>query len=213
MVIKQDVLWFDVEVENIRCLVLLNHTSLFEFFFIPAFTRKLLSHFQASPLNIPIAAETLEEYPHLRHAYKILAGRNGCLVPVSRKRDETWKDYLKSGSRNIWFLMPEGRMKRANGLDKHGKKMTVQGGIADILKDIPEGKIVVVYSGGLHHVAYPGVWFPKPFKKVRYKLELLDIAEINERFNSKGSFKRYMINLVDFFDKKRDEVCPEMEIT
>jgi hypothetical protein len=202
---------FDKDVENIRCLVLLNHTSFFEFFFMPAFTRKFLSHLQSSALNVPVAQETLDNYPPLRFIFKTLAGSQGCVVPVSRKRDSTWNDYLKSGKDNIWFLMPEGRMKRSTGLDKHGKKMTVQGGLADVLKEIPDGKLVVLYSGGLHHVAHPGVWLPRVFKKMHYKLELLDIAELNERFNSKGSFKRYMINLVDFFDKKRDQVCPEME--
>ena len=166
---------------------------------------------QHTSFNFPVASETLENYPALRFLFETLAGKDGCIVPVSRKRDSTWENFLKSGKDNVWFIMPEGRMKRSTGLDKHGQKMTVRGGLADVLKNIPEGKLVVIYSGGLHQVAHPGVWMPSLFKKVQYKLELFDIAELNDRFNSTGSYKRYMINLVDFFDKKRDEICPEME--
>ena len=36
----------------------------------------------------------------------------------------------------VVVLSPEGRMKRKNGLDKHGRPMTVRGGIGDILDRI-----------------------------------------------------------------------------
>jgi hypothetical protein len=35
------------------------------------------------------------------------------------------------------LMAPEGRMKRADGLDAHGQPMTVRGGIADILEVVP----------------------------------------------------------------------------
>ena len=54
------------------------------------------------------------------------------------------------------LILPEGRMKRATGLDSEGKPMTVRGGIADILETIGEGRMLLAYSGGLHHVQAPG---------------------------------------------------------
>jgi len=202
------------EMGDIRCIIILNHTSLFEFLLIPSFSRKLLSHLETRSINVPIAKETLGpkgSSPVLRRLYKLLVGKDGALVPLTRKRDASWREYLNSGSDNVWVMLPEGRMKRENGLDKHGKKMTVRSGLADVLKGIPHGKLLVIYSGGLHHVAYPGKWFPKIFKNLHYKLELFDISELHKKFNLEGNFKRYVINLVDFFDKRRDEVCPGME--
>ena len=53
------------------------------------------------------------------------------VVSVSRRRDATWEDVLRRvGPDSLLVLAPEGRMKRANGLDKDGRPMTVRGGIA-----------------------------------------------------------------------------------
>ena len=63
------------------------------------------------------------------------------------------------------IILPEGRMKRENGLDLHGNPMNVRGGIADILLAMKQGRMLIAYSGGLHHVQFPG-GVPRIFKTV-----------------------------------------------
>ena len=46
-------------------------------------------------------------------------------------------------------------MKRANGMDLEGMPMTIRGGVADLLMAIPGGRMLIAYSGGLHHVQVP----------------------------------------------------------
>ena len=73
-------------------------------------------------------------------------------------------------------------MKRLNGLDKDHKPMSVRGGIADILLLMDEGEMLLAYSGGLHHVHYPGKLYPNLFKTIKLKLELKSIIEYKNQF-------------------------------
>ncbi len=73
------------------------------------------------------------------------------------------------------IIFPEGRMKRADGLDKHGRPMTARGGIADILRQHESGPMLIAYSGGMHHVHVPGQHLPRLFKTIRIRFESLDI--------------------------------------
>ncbi len=75
------------------------------------------------------------------------------------------------------MILPEGRMMRRNGLDSNGQPMTVRGGIADILDAIPDGRMLLAYSGGLHHVQAPGDGLPRLFRSIRLNLEAVDIAD------------------------------------
>ena len=107
------------------------------------------------------------------------------LIPISRKRDDTWRyfiDRVKEDS--VVIILPEGRMKRPTGLDKHGNPMTVRGGVADILAKMKHGKMLILYSGGLHHVSVPGQKFPNLFKTITCKTEVLDIEKYIEEMHA-----------------------------
>jgi hypothetical protein len=79
------------------------------------------------------------------------------------------------------LIFPEGRMKRLGGLDKYGKPMSVKAGVADILDKLESGKMLIAYSGGLHHVQAPGQTLPHIFKKIRISFEELDIPEYKRK--------------------------------
>ncbi len=87
-------------------------------------------------------------------------------------------------------------MKRSNGLDKHGKPMSVRGGLADILEILTEGEMVIMYSGGLHHVQIPGQGFPKLFKRIRLQCETVNIQKYVEEMKAvpELSFKKAVIH-------------------
>ena len=101
-------------------------------------------------------------------------------------------------SDSIVAILPEGRMKRKNGLDKHGKPMSVRGGVADILEVMNDGKILFVYSGGLHHIQTPGQVFPKLFKKIKLSLELVELSDYKNmmapELNENKRFRKNVIN-------------------
>src|SRR4029077_15050444 len=95
------------------------------------------------------------------------------------------------------------------GLDSEGKPMTVRGGIADIVETIGDGRMLLAYSGGLHHVQIPGERWPRLFKTIRLRLELLDIAEYRDQMMEAGGgprgFKRAVVNDLE---RRRDLLCP-----
>ncbi|HEV7504551.1 MAG TPA: hypothetical protein VGS07_06555 [Thermoanaerobaculia bacterium] len=100
----------------------------------------------------------------------------GNVVTISRERDDPWQQVLSSiGPDSMVLLAPEGRMKRATGLDLEGRAMTVRGGIADILQVVGSGRMFLAYSGGLHHVQHPGQFLPRLFKTIRVRLEAVNI--------------------------------------
>jgi len=81
-------------------------------------------------------------------------------------------------------ILPEGRMKRRTGLDKHGNPMTVRGGVADILQKKQSGTIMFVYSGGLHHIQAPGDKLPGVFKRIKANLEIVSIEDYKRSVES-----------------------------
>ncbi|MCP5334915.1 MAG: 1-acyl-sn-glycerol-3-phosphate acyltransferase [Oceanospirillaceae bacterium] len=158
--------------KEVRLIVLLNHTSLFE----PVFIRVApvgMIWWLSRHILIP-GADTTTQRPVVGRFLKfILPG----IVPISRKRDESWQQFLgQIKADSVVAIMPEGRMKRADGLDKFGKSMSVKGGVADILQHLNGGKILFVYSGGLHHVQSPGQHLPRIFKTIKVNLEMVDIT-------------------------------------
>ncbi len=158
---------------DIRLVVLLNHTSLFEWLFAGTVPLRFLWSL-ANHGVIPVADKTLNR-PIVGPFFRLL-GRN--VVSVTRKPDETWEQLLKSADEHgMVLILPEGRMKRATGLDAHGQPLTVRGGVADILRAIPEGRMLMAYSGGLHHIQVPGQKLPNLFKPIYLSIENLDLAE------------------------------------
>ena len=98
-------------------------------------------------------------------------------------------------------------MKRANGLDKHGNPMTVRGGIADLLEAVPGGRMVIVYSGGLHHVQVPGQKFPNLFKTISLSFEFHDIDQYRNQIREATRGKEFKKAVRADLEQRRDLYC------
>src|SRR4051812_31075763 len=154
-----------------RIVAFLNHTSLFEPVFLGGvpngFIWRLAAH------GVVPAADKTTGRPLVGLIFKFVAHR---VVAVTRERDHTWFEVLNSiDPDSMVIIAPEGRMKRANGLDLQGNPMTVRGGIADIMTSMKHGRMLLAYSGGLHHVQVPG-HIPNVFTTVRMRLEALEMS-------------------------------------
>lgn len=188
---------------DVRVVALLNHTSLYDWLFVAVppnrFLRRLAMHGV-----LPSAAKTMRR-PLVGRFFGFLAGS---VVTVSRERDDTWQQFLSSiGPDSMVLLAPEGRMKRANGLDLEGRPMTVRGGIADILQAVGNGRMLLAYSGGLHHVQIPGQLLPRPFKTIRVRVEPVDIeAYCRSLRETPGSEEFKRAARVDL-ERRRDLHC------
>lgn len=164
--------------KDIRLIIFLNHTSLFEFLymgFIPNhFLRKLSKRMVA-----PAADKTLNR-PVVGTFFKLFSPG---MISITRKRDNSWENFLDSiYEDSIILIAPEGRMKRKNGLDLEGKKMSVKPGVVDILSGLHQGQMVIAYSGGLHHVQIPDEGLPKLFKTLKMDLETFNINDYKRMF-------------------------------
>jgi hypothetical protein len=106
------------------------------------------------------------------------------------------------------IIAPEGRMKRANGLDLQGNPMTVRGGIADIMMAMKEGRTLFAYSGGLHHVQVPG-HMPNVFKTVRMRIEVVEMADYIAEIMKRGGPDDFKKNVRLDLDRRRDFYAPE----
>jgi 1-acyl-sn-glycerol-3-phosphate acyltransferase len=188
---------------DLRIVVVLNHTSLFEVLYagVPpaSFLWRLARH------GLLPAANKTTNRPFVGLLFKLIA-RN--VIPISRQRDHTWTQVLQRIDPDSMVVMaPEGRMKRATGLDLQGQPLTVRGGIADILEAIPKGRMLIAYSGGLHHVQVPGERLPRFFRAVGLLIETVDIeayrAEMSRR---EGDFK---LAVKADLEARRDRYCPQ----
>lgn len=190
--------------KNLRIVAFLNHTSLYEPLFVGWFPNHFLKRIAYYGL-MPIARKALHR-PVMGHFFKLAVGN---VVSVTRKKDHTWDEMfhrLKSDSMVI--IMPEGRMKRADGLDKHGKPMTIRGGIADLLKSIPSGRMLLTYSGGMHHIQAPGQPVPRIFKTMRMHLENIDISRYREGILKKSGYANFKKFVISDLENRRDLYCP-----
>jgi hypothetical protein len=168
-----------IDLKEIRIFALLHHTSLYEFLFIAGLPYSYLWYL-TEHISVPGADITVNR-PFVGRFWRLMIPN---LVPITRKRDESWHYYLNSIKKDdVIMIAPEGRMMRPNGLDKDGKKMTVRGGIAEILEKIDEGKMLICISGGLHHVQAPGELIPRIFKTIKMNCELVDIREYKSKFS------------------------------
>ncbi|HRH57938.1 MAG TPA: 1-acyl-sn-glycerol-3-phosphate acyltransferase [Chitinophagales bacterium] len=165
---------------KIRLLIFLNHTSLFEFLYLGIlpnhFLRKLSKRMVA-----PAANKTLDR-PIVGTFFKMFSPG---MISITRKRDDSWENFLESiYEDSIILIAPEGRMKRKNGLDLEGNKMTVKPGVVDIINGLQSGEMAIAYSGGLHHVQIPDEGLPKLFKTIKMNIELFDIPTYKAMFNA-----------------------------
>ena len=162
--------------DDIRLIAFLNHTSLYEWLFVAAAPNRFLRQISSRAV-LPSADKTMKR-PLLGTFYRFLAGN---VVTITRKRDRTWERVLGSIEDDSMVLIaPEGRMMRADGLDLEGRPMSVRGGIADILRILPNGRLLLAFSGGLHHVQVPGQRLPRLWQTIRLALEVVSIEEYVE---------------------------------
>jgi hypothetical protein len=189
---------------RIRLAAILNHTSLYEALFTGACPNHFLWRLARHGV-VPIAQKTTER-ALVGRFYGLVAAR---VVSITRERDETWSEVLRQIDPDAMVLiLPEGRMKRATGLDSQGKPMTVRGGIADIIETMGEGRMLLAYSGGLHHIQRPGQRFPRLFKDIRLRLEVVDIAAYRTAHLEKAGAKGYRRSVVRDLERRRDLNCP-----
>ena len=174
--------------KGMRLIVFLNHTSLFEPLLLGAAPWRML--WQMAGRIIAPGADVTMNRPIAGKLLKYIAPK---MIPISRERDETWTQFMDAiEPESVVIIAPEGRMMRENGLDKHGNPMSVRGGVADILELLETGEMVIVYSGGLHHIQKPGQGLPKLFKRIRLQCEKINISKYIARMklNSESSFSR-----------------------
>ncbi len=189
--------------QRLRLVAILHHTSLYEPILAGAAEIRFIWALARHGV-LPVAAKTMRRKVGL--FFRLLVND---VVVVTRKKDHTWQAVLdRVDEKAVVCILPEGRMMRRTGLDSEGRPMTVRGGIADILRAIPEGYMFLVYSGGLHHIQAPGELLPRPFKTIRLRAEIVDIREYREhliREHGEGSFKRAVIADLEH---RRDTLCP-----
>ena len=178
---------------HLRAIIIVNHTSLYE------------------PLLAGIADWRLL-WLFARHGlfFKLMVRHT---VVVTRQRDHTWNRVLNSvDDRSIVIILPEGRMKRRDGLDSQGRPMTIKGGIADILEPIEKGRILLLYSGGFHHIQAPGErYFPKLFKTIRARLEIIELDRYKREVMANADGEEFREALIKDLTRRRDLHCPGLE--
>ena len=189
---------------DLRLVAFLNHTSLFEPVFLGGVPQRFIWRLAAHGV-VPAADKTTGR-PLVGLIFKFVAHH---VIAITRQRDDTWFQVLsKIDPQSMVVLAPEGRMKRETGFDLHGKPMTVRGGIADILLAAKEGRMIIAYSGGLHHVQVPGR-VPRIFKTIRLRVENIDIADYIKEMMSRGGEAEFKWNVMKDLDWRRDHYCPE----
>jgi 1-acyl-sn-glycerol-3-phosphate acyltransferase len=190
--------------ENTRMVAILNHTSLYEPLIAGYASTRLLWRF-ANHGVLPVAEKTMKR-PLTGLFFAFLVRHT---VTVTRQRDATWDDVLnRIDDRALVVILPEGRMKRRTGLDSKGKPMTVRGGIADILEALPSGRMLMVYSGGLHHIQAPGDKLPRPFKPILCRFEMIDVVEYRRAVAERYPDLDFRRAVVTDLTQRRDTMCP-----
>lgn len=187
--------------EDIRVMVLLNHTSLFEAALSGAFPMKVI--WEVSKRGLLPGADTTMDRPIVGLFFKWMVPH---WVSITRRRDSTWEKFLSLiGPDTLVMLFPEGRMRRRGGLDKHGRPLTVRGGIAEILEKVEGGNLLVVYSEGLHHIHAPGDKFPRLFQEVRCRFEQLPVKAYKDMLGA--GHPAFARNVMHDLERRRDKQC------
>ncbi|OQW50595.1 MAG: hypothetical protein A4S09_02035 [Proteobacteria bacterium SG_bin7] len=172
----------EIRWSELRLIICLNHTSLFEFLFAAAVPNKNLWR-AIDRLVLPIADVTMSR-PITGLFFKLLIPN---AIPITRKRDDSWTQLIdKVDGNSLIIIFPEGRMMRKDGLDKHGKPMSIKGGVVEILSKLDHGKMLIAYSGGLHHVQAPGETLPRIFKEIEVGFEQHDLGEYKKSLKSEN---------------------------
>ena len=189
---------------DLRVVALLNHTSLFEPVLAAAAPNRLLWQIAAHGV-LPVADKTLAR-PIVGRLYRFVARH---VVRVTRQRDASWAEVLERlhDEGALIVILPEGRMKRRTGFDLDGNPMTIRGGIADILESVPDGRLFIGYSGGLHHVHAPGDRFPRLFRRVWLGAEVLDIPAYRRELRDRHGPEGFKGAVIQDLTERRDRHC------
>lgn len=203
-------LWMGVEPDGdwskVKVLAILNHTSLYEPVLAGFAPTGLLWRFARHGV-LPVADKTMRRRIGL--FFSFLARE---VVVVTRQRDQTWEEVLKRVDGDaIVMILPEGRMMRKDGLDSAGRPMTIRGGIADVLAAIDRGLMLLVYSGGLHHIQAPGELIPRPLRQIRARIELVDIPSYKRDLGGTGDMEAFRAAVIADLTVRRDTLCPVRE--
>ena len=209
-----DIQWVHKPPQNpwrhLRLVTFLNHTSLYEPLFVGGFPNAFIRRIAFQGL-MPVADKATRR-PLMGLFFRMVAKN---VVAITRKNDHTWNQVLSTVQPDsMVIIMPEGRMMRADGLDKNGQPMTVRGGVADILLAVPDGRMLLTYSAGLHHVQIPGQSpLPRLFKTLRMRLESVDIAAYRQELMDKSGPNHFKQALIRDLQARRDRYCvgPETE--
>jgi hypothetical protein len=202
---KMEVKWINSEptFDRVRLIAFMNHTSLFEPLYIGILPVSFIWRL-ARKLVAPGADKTLNRR-FVGFFWRIMSPG---IISITRKRDKSWVKFMEAvHNRSVIAMALEGRMKRPNGFDLNGKKMTVRSGVTDIIEVLEDGNILIAYSGGLHHVQSPGQFIPKVFKTLKLNIEVLDIKQYKSRFNTSGiQWKR---DVVADMQMRLETNCPQ----
>jgi hypothetical protein len=188
---------------NLRLIAVLHHTSLAEGIYLAIVPNRILRKI-AGHAVLPVAKETMEK-PIEGRIFRLMVPN---AVSITRRRDQSWSRVLEEidDPDAMVALFPEGRMMRPTGLDKKGEPMTVKPGIADVLRALGHGRMILAYSGGLHHVFRPGASRPRFFKTLHIRLESIDIAAyVDARLRERTSFRDAV---VQDLTQRRDMYTP-----
>ena len=187
--------WIDQQadqgLEDVKLIVLLNHTSLYEALFVRLASYRYLWRL-ARHVLVPVADITTSRPVVGKFFRALIPG----IIPISRKRDDSWDHFLSKVNEDaIVAILPEGRMRRHDGKDKNGKPMSIRAGVSDIIETLEQGNILFVYSGGLHHIQIPGQRLPKIFKTIKTNMEVIDVSEYKQQMHHEV-LKRRKLNIV-----------------
>lgn len=189
---------------RVKVVAGLNHTSLYEWLYAGSLPPALLWRIARHGV-IPIADKTGNR-PLTGKFFKLL-GQN--VIKISRRADDTWEQVLSRISPDSCVVIfPEGRMKRRSGFDADGNPLVVRGGIADIIRLLPEGHMLLAYSAGLHHIQVPGQLLPKPFRTLRISFEALNIPAFREEMIQKFGASGFRTGTAKEIQVRRDRYCP-----
>ena len=101
-------------------------------------------------------------------------------------------DYARS---HLWAVLATGR---ADGSPQ-------QSMIGYLVDD--EGRLLIAYSGGLHHVQSPGQRVPKIFKKLFVRFENLDLVAYREEMRERHGAAAFRSTVIADLEAQRDRHC------
>ena len=191
--------------DELSMIVVLHHTSLLDVLYFGLIPNRVL--WRLATRGVAPAASVTLERPIVGLAYRTMVKT---VVSVTRKRDHTWQELMEQiGSDAMVIIAPEGRLMRGNGLDKKGRPMTIRGGVVDILRAVGDGKMLMIYSGGLHHIQIPGEKkLPRIFKTVHARFEMLDVEEYNRNLLEQFGEHGFRQAVIDDLGRLKAEHCP-----